>query len=74
MGLYINLQQDFYKETENFMKAYESEKKELQELEDKEWKELNVQSIEILSKTKSNICATKEETDEKLRKVLKSIL
>ncbi|SCP04403.1 conserved Plasmodium protein, unknown function [Plasmodium ovale] len=65
---------DFSAETENIIKKYEEEKMQLEELEDKEWTELNTQCIEILSKTKSNICTTKEETNEKLRKVLKSIL
>ncbi|SCM21750.1 conserved Plasmodium protein, unknown function [Plasmodium chabaudi chabaudi] len=71
---YKNKIKDFYKETEDIINVYESEKKELETLEDREWKELNAQSIEILNKTKSKIYANKEETNEKLRKVLKSIL
>ncbi|CZT98735.1 hypothetical protein PFAG_03160 [Plasmodium falciparum Santa Lucia] len=71
---YKNKIKEFYLQTENFMKTYENEKKELDELEDKEWKDLNIQCIEILNNTKSNIYATKDETSEKLRKVLKSIL
>ncbi|KOB85319.1 hypothetical protein PFDG_00762 [Plasmodium falciparum Dd2] len=71
---YKNKIKEFYLQTENFMKTYENEKKELDELEDKEWKDLNIQCIEILNNTKSNIYAPKDETSEKLRKVLKSLL
>ncbi|CRG99945.1 conserved Plasmodium protein, unknown function [Plasmodium relictum] len=71
---YKNKIKDFYKETEIFMKAYENDRKKLEELEDKEWKELNNQCIEILNKTKSSMCVTKDQTNEKLRKALKSIL
>ncbi|GAB66353.1 hypothetical protein PCYB_091390 [Plasmodium cynomolgi strain B] len=65
---------DFNMETENFKQTYEREKKELEDLEDREWSELNTHCVELLSKTKSNMCATKNETNKKLRKVLNSIM
>ncbi|CAG9476611.1 conserved Plasmodium protein, unknown function [Plasmodium vivax] len=71
---YKKRMKDFNQETENFKQTYEREKKELEDLEDREWSELNTHCVELLSKTKSNICATKNETNKKLRKVLNSIM
>lgn len=65
---------DFYKDTESFVAEYGREKKELSELEEKEWTELNTECVELLKTTKTNLYAAKNEADEKLRKVLTSIL